>query len=245
MLRLLISTLILAGLPQLAFGQEPAGWTGEAALNGSSSTGNTDTTDIGGSLAIDKIGENWRHGFKASADFSRSGGTTDERRYRLGYKIGRDVGERSYVFHNGTYFSDDFGAYKNGAFLGGGYGYNVFADEPTLWKLEAGLGYRSQKARLVPVLPTDPVSEKEEFVSARLSSDFERSFNERVRLSNVTELFVADVDTFLINETAITSDMIGNLALRASFRVETHTDVPAGREKTDTISRIGIVYTLD
>jgi len=66
-----------------------------------------------------------------------------------------------------------------------------------------------------------------------------------VSFSNDSELFYSDLDTYVTNETAVTSKLIKSIAFRASFRVETHTDVPVGRKKTDTISRIGIVYTVE
>jgi putative salt-induced outer membrane protein len=221
------------------------GWSGAIEINGSNTTGNNETTNIGVQLSLKNRGTDWRHDFAFTADYGEDSGNTNKERMRASYKIGRDISERSYLFLNASYFSDDFGAFKNGAFMGAGYGYDILIDEPTQWKVEAGLGFRSQKARLVPVAPTDPVSRKEEFVSARLSSNVAHSLNDNVRLTNDTELFYSDVDTYVVNETAIVSELFGGIGLRASFRIETHTDVPDGREKTDTISRLGVVYTMN
>lgn len=224
--------------------QEPVGWTGEVELNGSSTTGNNNTTDVGTKLKLKNRGADWRHDFAFSADYGRAKGRENKRRFRTSYKIGRDLGPRSYIFLNTDYYSDDFGAYKNGYYGGGGLGYSALNEGPTLWRLEMGAGYRSQKARLVQKTLADPITRKEEFASARLFSDFEHAFNDRLRVTNDTELFLSEVDTFIAVETALTSKMFEALALRLSFRVESHTDVPAGREKTDTISRIGIVYKI-
>jgi len=236
--------LVLLFVPLMAHAEEDAGWTGEFALNGSATTGNNETTDVGFATKISNRGSDWRHNFKASADYGRNSGNTNKRRYRLGYKIGRDLAPRVYGFANADYYSDDFGAYKHGRFLGAGVGYSVLVDGPTLWRLESGAGYRSQKARLAAGTPGGEASREEEFASARLFSDFEHLFHENFKVTNDTELFYSDIDTFFINEVAATSKMFDRLALRVSFRVETHTDVPEGREKTDTISRIGIVYTM-
>ena len=229
----------------MAAAQDTPGWTGEAGLNGSRTTGNTNATDLGLSLKVRNRGSDWRHTFKATADYGRNNGRTNKSRYRSSYKIGRDLGPRLYSFLNADYYSDDFGAYKHGYYGGGGVGYSALVDGPTQWRLESGFGYRSQKARLSPNDPSGLSSRQEGSITARLYSDFEHKVNELVSFSNDSELFYSDLDTYVTNETAITSKLIKSIAFRASFRVETHTDVPVGRKKTDTISRIGIVYTVE
>ena len=241
---MLRAAVVVLALATPAAAQDDVGWTGEAALNGSATTGNNETTDLGVALKIKNRGSDWRHDFKLSADLGRNQGNVNKRRYRSSYKIGRDLAPRIYAFANADYYSDDFGAYKNGWYAGGGIGRSMLVDAPTLWRLEVGAGYRRQKARLTPILPTDPISDIERFASARLYSDFEHAFNDSVSITNDTEYFLSGVDNFLANETALTSQLIERLGFRASFRVETHTDVPVGRERTDTISRVGIVYTM-
>lgn len=229
----------------IAQAEDVKGWGGEVGLNGAVTTGNNDTTNIGLAFKLNNRGSDWRHNLRGTTDYASSAGTTNKRRYRLGYKIGRDLGPRTYGFANADYYSEDFGAFKHGYYVGGGAGYSVLVDGPTQWRLEAGAGFRSQKARLQPNDPSGLSSRLEEFASARLFSDFEHKFNEGVSLTNDTELFYSDIDTFFINEVGVNSKMFGDLALRASFRIETHTDVPDGREKVDTISRIGIVYKME
>jgi putative salt-induced outer membrane protein len=237
--------LTATGLTGIADAQDTKGWGGEIGLNGARTTGNNDTTDIGIAFKLNNRGSDWRHNLRGSADYGRSQGNTNKRRYRLSYKIGRDLAPRTYAFANADYYSEDFGAFKHGYYLGGGAGYSVLVDDPTQWRLEAGAGFRSQKARLKPNDPSGLSSRLEEFASARLFSDFEHKFHDTVTFTNDTELFYSDVDTYFINETGVNSHMFGSLALRASFRVEAHTDVPDGREKVDTISRIGIVYKME
>lgn len=242
----ILSAMLTCGLAAAPIAaQEPAGWSGEIELNGSSTTGNNNTTDVGTKLKLKKRGSDWRHDFAFSADYGRASGRENKRRFRTSYKIGRDLAPRVYSFLNTDYYSDDFGAYKNGYYGGGGIGYSALVDGPTLWRLEAGAGYRSQKARLVQKTLADPITRKEEFASARLFSDFEHAFNDSLRVTNDTELFLSEVDTFVAVESAVSTRMFEALALRLSYRIESHTDVPAGREKTDTISRLGIVYKIN
>jgi putative salt-induced outer membrane protein len=247
MVRRALLAIVFSIIPcvSVAQGDDAIGWSGVFELNGSTSSGNNDTTNVGTRIQLKRRGYDWRHSFAGSADYGEASGNTNKERFRVSYKIGRDLSERSYAYLNTDYFSDDFGAYKQGYFAGGGIGYTVSAEGPTLWKLETGAGYRSQKARLKPASPVDLVSRKERFASTRMFSELEYDLNDKVSVTNDTELFYSAIDTYVVNEAAVTSAMFGDLALRASFRVESHSDVPEGREKTDTVSRLGIVYKMN
>lgn len=220
------------------------GWTGEASLTGSKTTGNTDTTDVGLGLKVQKEAGDWRHKFKALADYGKNDGVKNKQRFALGYQIDRDINERTYVYGNADYFNDDFGAFKEGYFVGGGLGYKMILPDPISWNLEAGPGYRSQKTQ-DPVPPAiAPLSVSESELAVRGFSDFDWALNDNVSFFNDTEIIHSSSDTYIWNETGITAQLMGNLAARASFRVDTHSDVPMGTKKTDTITRFGVVYTI-
>jgi len=217
---LLASAILLAGITT-AQAQIDDGWTGEASLTGSKTTGNTETTDFGLGLKLQKETDVWRHKFKALADTGKVSGETNKKSYNLGYQI---------------------------YFIGTGLGYKAILPEPLSWNLEGGLGYRSQKARIIDnAILTNPLglaSDRTNELAVRGFSDLDYIFNDNVSLYNDTEIIYSSSDTYIWNETGITASIAGNLAARASFRVDTHSDVPAGTEKTDTITRFGIVYTM-
>ena len=68
----LAMTALFAATPVLA----QDGWAGEASLTGSRTTGNTETTDLGLGLRLNKDGTTWSHEFRGSADFGRVSGET-------------------------------------------------------------------------------------------------------------------------------------------------------------------------
>ncbi len=217
------------------------GWSGEASLAGSKTTGNTETTDLGLALNIQKETDVWRHTVRGSADFGRVSGVNNKERFTLGYQLDRDINDRLYVFGNGDWYQDDFGAFQTGYYLGAGLGYKVILPDPIGWDVEAGLGYRSQETQDTLLVPS--VTENE--LAARGASKFKWDLNENVSFYNNSEILYAASDTYLWNEAGITATLMGNLAARASFRVDHHTDVPVGTENTDTITRFGVVYTIN
>lgn len=238
------SILCLTAVPAQAQSGIWQGWSGETSLTGAVTTGNTETTDIGLGLKLAKETDKWRHKFNALGDLGRANGEVNRRRYELGYQLERDLNDRLYVYGNADYFSDDFGAFQEGYFLGAGGGYKAIVSEPVTWNLEGGAGFRSQETQ-APVLPNFlplPVTENE--VALRAFSDFDYKLNENVALYNDTEIVWSSSDTYVWNEIGLTATLAGNLAARASFRVDYHSDVPVGRENTDTVTRFGIVYSL-
>jgi len=244
--QLFLAATLIVGASGTAQAQITEGWSGEASLTGSKTTGNTETTDIGLGLKLQKETDQWRHKFKALADFGRVEGVTNKQRFSLGYQIDRDINDRLYVYGNADYFNDDFGAFQQGYFLGTGLGYKAILPDPVSWNLEGGLGYRNQTEQDFIDSDTDLLTDgaSTDELALRAFSDFDWVLNENVSAYNDTEIIYSSSDTYIWNEIGITATLAGNLAARASFRVDTHSDVPEGTEKTDTVTRFGIVYTL-
>lgn len=232
-LRTLLASSVAFLLSAPAFAD---GWAGEASLTASNTTGNTETTDIGLGLKLEKQADVWRHKFDAIADFGEVSGVSTKERWALGYQIDRDLNERTYIYGNADYYDDKFGAFVNGYFLGTGLGYKAILPDPISWNVEGGAGFRSQE---------DALGVSSDEIALRGFSDFDYALNENVSLYNDTEIIWSDSDTYIWNDIGITAQLMGNLAARLSFRVDHHTDAPLGTENTDTALRGGIVYTIN
>ena len=244
--KILLSTVLSFSMASVASAQE--GWTGEASVSGSNTTGNTKTTDAGVGIKLKKEGDTWGHKFRANADYGKVDGSKNKSAWSLGYQIDRNLNERTYVYGNADYYQDQFGAYKQGYFLGTGVGYKLVLPDPISWNVEGGAGYRSQKSRITDNrLATNPdglASEKQNEVALRGFSDFDFKLNDNVSFYNDTEVIWSKSDTHIWDEAGITANLVGNLAARASFRIDHHTDVPFDTKKTDTTTRVGVVYTM-
>ena len=216
------------------------GWGGEASVSGSTTSGNTNTTDIGIALHLKNTIGKWQHNLDTTYDLGKANSVNSKNRWRISYKLDRKINDQMYLFANAKYFSDDFGPFKQGSFLGAGLGYQLINPDPIQWDVEAGAGYRSQKLR---ESGNTPSITRDEF-SLRGASKLKYKFNESVSFFNNSEVLWSKSDTYIWNDTGITATLAGNLAARFSFRVDHHTDVPAGKVKTDTITRGSLVYTL-
>jgi len=238
------------------------GWSGEASLAGGKTTGNTDTEDLSLGLKLAKQGDKWSHKFDALADYGRVDGAQNKERFAVGYQIDRNLNDRTYIYGNADWYSDEFGAFRNGYFVGTGIGYKVILPDPIGWNVEAGAGYRSQQEQdfTMPnpnfdaMLPIDPVTNPANLdvdgdrineLGIRGFSDFDFAINENVSLYNDTEILWSESDTYIWNEIGLSAQLMGALAARISYRLDHHTDPTPGREKTDTALRFGVVYTME
>lgn len=242
--------LLSTALTLSAFGTANAqsgltdGWSGEASASGSRTTGNTDTLDFGLGIKLAKTSDLWTHKVNALADFGEVDDASTRERYELGYQIDRNINERLYVYGNGDYFNDQFGAFQDGYFVGAGVGYKLFTPDPLGWALEGGAGFRSQQAQDNIIGGIDIAGERTNEFALRGNSDFDYQLNENVAFFNDTEIIWSSSDTYIWNEVGLTAQLIGNLAARASYRVDYHSNPPLGSVGTDTITRLGVVYTL-
>jgi len=113
------------------------------------------------------------------------------------------------------------------------------------WSLEGGAGYRSQQEQDgFDVAGLLIEGERTNEVGLRGHSDFDYQLNENVAFFNDTEIVWSSSDTYVWNEVGLTAQLFGNLAARASYRVDYHSNPPVGSVGTDTITRLGVVYTI-
>ena len=220
------------------------GVSGEVALNAAHTSGNSDTANLGLGLQLDFATGDWEQELRSNVELGREDGETTQQLIRITYGIEHDVGGRWYGFANTEYFQDEIGAFKYGLFTGGGVGYRVALRPPLHWEIEAGPGYRRQKTRNAFGDASGVGSRIESELAVRVHNDLEWDVNDRVSAYNYSEVIHSSADTYLWNETGVTAELFGGLAMRTSFRVDHHTDVPLGRGRTDTIARFGLVYDL-
>lgn len=223
------------------------GWSGEGSLSAGTTTGNTETTDIGLGLDVSRKMDVWTIGFQANADYGETDGEETKNRIFLGTNLDRQINDRLFGFGQLTYERDEFSGFDSRAFIGGGLGYEILAGETTQWTVRGGPGLKIDEIEAVldptttPATVLMPASTEESF-GATAQSNYAHQFNDNVAFTNDTSVVYADTSTQIGNISALTATLTNALSARISFEVRHDTDPVDGFEDTDTISRVSLVY---
>jgi len=227
----------------------PDGWAGEGSLTAGTTSGNTETTDIGIGVKVDRTAQLWTTGLEAFADYAETEGLETKNRLFLAAQLDRQLTDRAYAFGRLSHERDEFSGFDSRSFLGGGAGYQVFEGERTSWSVEGGPGVKideiGESTSVDAIgMPFAVPGETVESVSFIAASNYLYAFNDAVQFTNDTDAIYAEESTQLINTSALTADLISSLSARVSFDIRHDTNPPTGFESTDTASRIALVYTL-
>ena len=229
---------------------ETTGWTGEGSLSASTTSGNTESTDVGLGVNAKRDWGVWTTGFEAIVDYGELDGEEAKNRFFLAGQADRQINDRLYGFGRLSYEQDEFSGFDSRIFVGGGLGYEVLTGPSALWNVEAGPGFKiDEVAEIVPTVEnglteTIPAETQESF-GFIAKSDYSYAFNDAVTLSNLTNVIYAQESTQIGNTIALTAALTDVLSARASFEVRHDTNPPLGFEETDTATRFSIVYTLN
>ena len=241
--------LALAGTASAQSAGWTDGWSGEGNLGAGITTGNTDTVDVGIGLKLAKDFDPWKVSVEGGYDFGQVDGVDNRNRWYVGGQAQRDFTDRIYGFGNVSYEEDQFSGFDSRLFVGVGAGYHIFKEKPLTWAVEVAPGYRrSQVADVVGIgIPTPaiitPGFTANDF-AIRGSSRFAYDFNENVTFTNDTDVIWTDTSTQTINTAAITAQLTEKISGRVSFQVRNDTNPPDGFVRTDTATRVSVVYAF-
>ncbi len=218
------------------------GWSGEAGASLNYKTGNTESTDIGIGIKLNKEIGNWSHLVKFIYDYGKSQSIKTKDRLFLGYEPKRKINEKFYIYGDATYEKDKFQGYDYRTFLGAGIGYTLIDDGKTYWAIQGGPGWRRDSYLL---------NKTKDYFSIKATNYYKYTFNEFVSFTNDTSVVWTKGNTQLINDANINAKLMGNLSARFGFLVEYNTKPPytsliplIRKKKTDTTTRITLVYSF-
>jgi putative salt-induced outer membrane protein len=239
------------------------GWSGEGNLGAGITTGNTDTVDVGVGLKLSKDFDPWKVSAEGGYDFGQVDGVDNRNRWYVGTQAQRDFTDRIYGFGNISYEEDQFSGFDSRLFVGVGAGYHIFKEKPLTWAVEVAPGYRRSVVAdvitpamdavidagppIVIVTPATPeIIATPGFTAndfaVRGSSRFAYDFNDKVTFTNDTDVIWTDTSTQTINTAAVTAQLTERISGRVSFEVRNDTNPPDGFVRTDTATRVAVVY---
>ncbi|WP_332908732.1 DUF481 domain-containing protein [Sphingomonas mollis] len=210
-------------------------WKGRAEVGGFVTTGNSDTAGGSAVLAAEREGLQWRHKFRAQADYQESLNVTTREHYLISYEPNYKFDDRAYVYGAVQYESDRFLGYNDRLSISSGAGYSLVKGPRTQLDLELGPAYRHTAF-------TDDTIQSS--IAGRGSLDFRWQILGGLTLREQASAYVQRFNSTVSSMTAINAKLLGPLSAQLSYNVQYESMPPVGRETTDTISRASLVYSF-
>ncbi|AWW75438.1 hypothetical protein CD351_13460 [Erythrobacter sp. KY5] len=218
-------------------------WSGRGELGAFNSTGNASNTGITASLRLTREGINWRHKLSGRADYQRNNGVTTREQLLATYEPNIKLNDRLFVFALAQYERDRFQGFAGRYAVSGGLGYQIFDNDTLKLSAKAGPAYRVTEF-------VDGSSESS--IAGLIGMDFDWNITDRLTLTHDTNavaeaggnatVIIDSSNTSINLITGLDAKISDNLSARLSYAYEYDSNPPAGAVKTDTLSRITVIY---
>lgn len=233
--------IVSLAVSPMVVGEEFEDWEGEAELGVLITSGNSEETDINSRLALVHEVAEWRNSGEFRSAFSESEDVTTTEKYRGNLQSDYKFEGSQYLFVRGSYEDDRFSGYDFQSSLTTGYGNRVWQrGERSFLDLSAGAGYRFNKLEE----PDEDGNRDEEEAITRLAGQFDYALSEnalfRQKLS--TEIGLDENNTVTESETSVQATVVGNVSMKAAYRVQHVSDEPEGSDDTDTEISLSLLY---
>jgi len=208
-------------------------WTGQGELGAFNSTGNAENTGVTAAVELTKDGINWRHILRGRADYQRANGVTTREQFLAGYEANLKLNDRLFAFAAALYERDRFQGFSARYAVSGGLGYDVIVEEDMTLSVQAGPAWR--RTELVDGTSTSDIA-------GNASLDFDWQISDTIAFTQDASAFIQSGSSTFISDTGLQAAISNDLSVRLSYTVEHDTDPPLGAVKTDTLSRITVIY---
>ena len=233
---ILVVSLLTAPVVLNAQQSEPQNpWSGKATLGYLATSGNTENSTLNSGFEVAYTAGKWVHGAKASAINAAENDITTAEAYDLGWKSERNLSDHDFLFGRLSWRKDRFGGYDTQFSQSVGYGRRLLNLDKHKLNGEVGAGARQSERQ-------DGTSENETIFRGGLYYKWILSETANFRQDLTVE--AGSENTYIESVTALSAQLIGDLALVASYTVKHNTDVVAPIENTDTYTALSLEYTF-
>lgn len=233
--RMLVGLVALGlAMPVVAEEEElEDGWSGNATLGYLATSGNTENSNLNFGLEVNYVTDSWVHTFTGAAINATESGTTTAEAYQAGWKSEWQLSDLDYLFGRLSWREDRFSAYERQFSQTLGYGRRLV--DLDRHKLNAEVGIGARQSDLI-----DGTSESETIL--RAAADYTWILSDTAEFTQDIAIEAGDTNTYVESITALKAQLIGRLALVASYTIRHNTEVVPGTEKTDTFSALSLEY---
>jgi len=234
--RILMGSSILAALLSTqSFAQRENGLNSNLELGIIQTSGNTEDESFKVKGGVELVKDAWDYAWSVDAfRSSRQNQLTAQRFYTIG-SADYQLSEASFVEGRLAYEDDRFSGYDSQTDASINYGRGLLTNTDNMnLNITTGIGARRS------------LSEEENFdeVILRLAGDYKWDISENALFNQLLSAEAGDQTSIYRLESSIETNIVENLALKLTFNVKHQTEVPVGREKTDTATSVTLVMNF-
>lgn len=229
--------LVIALLGGCVAEEAPPPREGSASVGYVGTTGNTESQTFDAEFRYIRREAEWVHSLEFQGLYAEQDSEVNGERYFLKGKSDYKISGDDYLFAKASNTDDRFTGFDYQATVSTGYGHYFYNLDDLALETYGGLGYRYN------ALPADTLDEDSEGeVIVSLGENFKWQFSATTKLIQSLESEVGEELTVSRFEIGLVSQLIGKLASKIAFEARHISDVPAGRENTDTQTSVSLVY---
>lgn len=208
-------------------------WSGQGQLGAFRSTGNASNTGLTAGLTLERVGIKWRHKLTGLADYQKTEGVTTREQFLAAYEANYNISPRLFAYGLAQWERDTFQGFSARYAASGGLGYRVIDNKNMQLAVKAGPAYRQTEF-------VDGTSDSS--IAGLAGLDFDWTISDNLTFTEDAAAFIQSGNSTYTSTTGITAALGGGLSASASYTIEHDTNPPAGAVKTDTLSRVTLIY---
>ena len=233
---LLVIAALAAPLTLMAQQQEPESpWSGSATLGYLATSGNTETSTLNTGLEVGYTTGKWEHVFDASAVNASENDVKTAESYAANWKSELNITDHDFLFGRLSWRKNLFGGFNTQFSQTVGYGRRLIDVDKHKLNAELGAGARQSESQ-------DGLSENETVFRGGIY--YKWLFSETAEFRQDVTVEAGELNTYVETVTALSAQLLGELALVASYTVKANSDVPPTTEKTDTYTALSLEYAF-
>ena len=210
-------------------------WSGSATLGYLATSGNTETSTLNTGIEIGYTRGKWDHLFDASAVNASENNVTTAEAYWSNWKSERNFTDQDFMFGRLSWRYSRFGGYNTQFSQTIGYGRRLIDSDKHKLNAEIGAGARQSELQ-------NGVSENDTIFRGGMYYTW--LFSETANFRQDLTVEAGELNTYVESVTALSAQLVGDLALVASYTVKHNTDVPPLTEETDTFTALSLEYAF-
>jgi putative salt-induced outer membrane protein len=218
-----------------SFAQRENGVNSKLELGIIQTTGNTEDESFKVKGGVELVKDAWDYAWSVDAfRSSRQNQLTAQRFYTIG-SADYQLSEVSFVEGRLAYEDDRFSGYDSQTDASINYGRSLLTNIDNMnLNITTGIGLRRS------------LSEQENFdeVILRLAGDYKWDVSENALFNQLLSAEAGDQTSIYRLESSIETNIVENLSLKFTFNVKHQSEVPIGREKTDTATSVTLVMNF-